>query len=366
MFVGNGFISELKAKFLVNKHTGQFFEDVLDRGHQVTCFQFHKAMVEDEGLNNLFLDSNIDVKTVKMWESNKYTKLYSYFKLLLSAAVAIPKYDFVYIFYPGNVPYLMIALCIVLRKNYGLYVRGQHDIESRMGRIFISRAHFCLTVSPLLGERIALANENVSTIAPMMDFDLTDILESKPTRHDRPLMRCIFVGRVERRKGIYEFADAIIALDNADVYFEYDIVGGGEDLEDVRRILEGVAGVRFHGQVGDSTLLKQLYHSSDILIFPSHDEGFPRVLYEAMMYRVLVITTMVGGISAVMQSEYNCLGIQPKASQTIYDRLVEISAAGYRADRLLDNGTDTVKEIFGGSRRPHIELFCREIADLGK
>ncbi len=54
--------------------------------------------------------------------------------------------------------------------------------------------------------------------------------------------------------------------------------------------------VDFVGYVNDVAKLKAFYEAADVFVLPTLGEGFPRVLYEAMMSGVPVVASDIGGI----------------------------------------------------------------------
>src|SRR5690606_31957169 len=108
--------------------------------------------------------------------------------------------------------------------------------------------------------------------------------------------------------------------------------------------------INFKGAVFDTQKIKDFYLKADIYILPTYHEGFPRTLYEAMIYGTPIITTFVGGIPYLMKDKFNCLKIEPKSVESIVDALV-YSINNY--EKMLDcakNAQTTVKPIIRSSR----------------
>ena len=73
------------------------------------------------------------------------------------------------------------------------------------------------------------------------------------------------------------------------------------------------------------TDLMRFYRKAHIFIFPSYHEGFPRVLYEAMINSLPIVTTMVGGISGRMVDGENCIGIPAKSAGAIVEAVERVT-----------------------------------------
>jgi glycosyltransferase involved in cell wall biosynthesis len=108
--------------------------------------------------------------------------------------------------------------------------------------------------------------------------------------------KLIFVGRYERRKGVEELLPVIRKL-KSDYDFEFDFVGNIPGRK--RKQLEGI---RYHGVVSDPIRLQELLRSCDVLVCPSHSEGMPNVIMEAMACGLAVIATDVGAVSEMVSS----------------------------------------------------------------
>lgn len=118
-----------------------------------------------------------------------------------------------------------------------------------------------------------------------------------PRRRDLVL----FLGRIERRKGIFDLLDAISALRTSVPAVRLVCAGGG-DIESVARYAERLG-------IGDAVSLpgwvapperQSLMDRAAVYVQPSYTEGLPMGLLEAMAAGLPVIATEVGGIPDVV------------------------------------------------------------------
>lgn len=81
------------------------------------------------------------------------------------------------------------------------------------------------------------------------------------------------------------------------VRFNLIMAGDGPELEDCKKYVtkHSLPRVTFTGYV-DGLAKHNCYSCSDILFFPSHTEGLPCVIMEAMSYGLAIVTRPVGGI----------------------------------------------------------------------
>ena len=152
-----------------------------------------------------------------------------------------------------------------------------------------------------------------------------------------------------------------------------DFVGGAspEEEADLLRLAADLGiekHITLYGHLTDSEKLKQRYITADVFAFPSfYREGFPRVLYEAMMHGLPIVTTRMPGIEGFLVDGRNCLYCKARdpidLSKTI-ERLVidpnlavKLGLAGHR----------TVEELFQGfEQHSHAEQVIALVEDLVK
>ena len=113
--------------------------------------------------------------------------------------------------------------------------------------------------------------------------------------------------------------------------------------------------VKFTGSVYNSDEIKEYYKNSDIYILPTYHEGFPRTLYEAMIFGIPIITTFVGGIPTLMKDDFNCKEIKPKSVESIVEILTYAMNNYPKMGELAKNGTNTVAKIIDSNRLTHAQ-----------
>lgn len=109
--------------------------------------------------------------------------------------------------------------------------------------------------------------------------------------------RFLFIGRYERRKGIEELHHVISTTD-FDLPIEFHFVG---PIPASKRIKK--EGVVYHGEIKAREELIKIIDQCHILLCPSHAEGMPNVIIEAMSRRLAVIATKVGAVEAMLPKQ---------------------------------------------------------------
>jgi glycosyltransferase involved in cell wall biosynthesis len=122
-----------------------------------------------------------------------------------------------------------------------------------------------------------------------------------PDRSRRDSVQFLFLGRIGDRKGAFELLDAYRALPARSRAAARLVFAGDGRVEELRRrAAEMGPDVVVHNWL-DREESNSLLAASDVLVLPSHHEGVPMAILEAMAYGLPVIATPVGGIPDVIQ-----------------------------------------------------------------
>tara|TARA_R110002033_G_C3896269_1_gene239483 strand:+ start:9778 stop:10920 length:1143 start_codon:yes stop_codon:yes gene_type:complete len=111
---------------------------------------------------------------------------------------------------------------------------------------------------------------------------------------NKNVVRFIFVGRAERRKGIKEINEVLNKIKDF-TSFEFHFVGPIEESEQIRN-----ANITYHGAIYDANTLRSILDKMDILVCPSYSEGMPNVIMEGMARGCAIIATDVGAVNAMV------------------------------------------------------------------
>jgi glycosyltransferase involved in cell wall biosynthesis len=151
---------------------------------------------------------------------------------------------------------------------------------------------------------------------------------------DRDTRRLVFVGNFYPVKGADVLLRACHRLRQLGVAFEVDLVGQGPEGHTLRKLvrqlgLEGVVG--FRGSMPQAELA-DWYRAADVFVLPSHSEGVPNVLLEAMACHTPYVATNVGGIPEIHVPEVGRL-VPPNDPRALAATIAaELAAAPRDAD----------------------------------
>lgn len=116
----------------------------------------------------------------------------------------------------------------------------------------------------------------------------------KPTG---PIIKFVYLGRYERRKGVEELNSALKQLPE-NLNFEFHFIGPIPKEKQIsnKKII-------YHGENRDKNELNALLQSGDVLVCASWSEGMPNVILEAMANGLTVLATNVGATNLLVNEK---------------------------------------------------------------
>jgi glycosyltransferase involved in cell wall biosynthesis len=135
----------------------------------------------------------------------------------------------------------------------------------------------------------------------------------------------VVVGRLSQEKGQADLIHAFIALSAAvsEPRLRLLLIGDGPDRPALEALAQP-AGARIVF-AGYSANPWPLFNAADIFVLPSHSEGSPLVVLEAMDAGLPIVATRVGGVPEVLIHEETALLVnpsEPAALRNALERLV--------------------------------------------
>ena len=158
--------------------------------------------------------------------------------------------------------------------------------------------------------------DNVAVVGNGVDADLFQPDRGGDERY------VLFVGRLDYPKGVPDLIKAAKPIvKNHDI--EFVITGKGPQREQYERMVEQAGltdHVTFTGFVTRERQI-QLYQNATVFTLPSHYEGLPTVLLEAMACGAPVVATDVGGCPEVIDHGENGLLVSPGDPAALSDAI---------------------------------------------
>jgi len=158
--------------------------------------------------------------------------------------------------------------------------------------------------------------------------------------------KLIFVGRLIACKGISFLIKSFKMLLNSGIHAKLYLLGSGEEENSLRDLIcnqEIEENVVFLGYRSNPLAIMR---KMDLLILPSKEEGFGRVLLEAMGVGVAVIGTKVGGIPEIIDNEVNGLLVPYGDVLALKEAILRVLNDGTLKRRIINAGFCTLQSRF--------------------
>jgi glycosyltransferase involved in cell wall biosynthesis len=252
---------------------------------------------------------------------------------------------------------IFILIALAARKPVVLHLHGAEfntfyhrecgPLRKRFVRFVLEHVRVVIVLSAHWDERIgAIAPRSRRAIVSNPFPAGVDDGGSAPRREDALL----FLGRFGVRKGIFDLLQALAIVRTRFPNVRL-LCGGDGDVAGVRtraRELGIEQSVEILGWVSGAAK-QQVLAEATVYVLPSHAEGLPMGVLEAMAAGAPVVATCVGGIPDAVEDEVDGLLVEPGDVDALADRIV----------RLL--GDASLRATFAAkARRKVVERFSPE------
>ena len=247
---------------------------------------------------------------------------------------------------------------------------------------FFGKLHGRITVSDCARDFVAEHfHADYRVIPNGIDFERFSEPRPRLARFDDGRPNVLFVGRLEKRKGLSYLLRAWGRVHEEAPEARLIVVGGGGGLKHYRSFVGDRDDIVFTGKVSDEEIL-DYYHTADVFCAPSTGgESFGIVLLEAMAAGKAIVTTSIPGYSEVVAHGVEGLLVPPKNGESIADALLlllnnselraRLGAEGRRsaeryawpriAEQVLDYYGETIhrRKLLRALRRPRFRRVRR-------
>ena len=157
------------------------------------------------------------------------------------------------------------------------------------------------------------------------------------------ILRFLFLGRYERRKGIEELNDAILLLVSKEQKrkVEFHFIGPIPQEKHLQN-----KAVIFHGEIRDKVKLTAAIKNCDVLICPSWSEGMPNVILEAMANGLTVIATDVGAVNVLVNDKTGYLITNSNSVEILHAIETVCNSTNTDINEKKQNALNYIKESF--------------------
>jgi glycosyltransferase involved in cell wall biosynthesis len=157
------------------------------------------------------------------------------------------------------------------------------------------------------------------------------------------ILRFLFLGRYERRKGIEELNDAISTIVSKEQKqkIEFHFIGPIPQEKHLQN-----KAVIYHGEIRDKVKLTAAIKNCDVLICPSWSEGMPNVILEAMANGLTVIATDVGAVNVLVNDKTGYLITNSNSVEILHAIETVCNSTNENINVKKQNALNYIKESF--------------------
>jgi N-acetyl-alpha-D-glucosaminyl L-malate synthase BshA len=178
----------------------------------------------------------------------------------------------------------------------------------------------------------------------------------------------LFIGRLTRLKGVFDLVKAF-----ADLTKRYQarllLVGDGAGRQNVSDCIEQLdlgQQVKFVGRI-DHASIPEWLNAADILVLPSHGEGLPNAVLEAMSSERAVVASDVGGIPELITDGVNGLLVPPAEPRALSTAISSLITDPGSCQQMGRRGRETVLERFTWDRHAaEVYATYRDVISRGE
>lgn len=171
-------------------------------------------------------------------------------------------------------------------------------------------------------------------------------------------------------KGHKELIEVVSILKKKGINISVKFVGDGEFVPDFQKYAKSLNAedrVSFIGRIPDRETMRKTLRDSDLFVFPTHGEGLPRVLIEAMAVGLPCISTRINGIPELLDDELmvevgDVEGLVKKIETLISDPILMTEVSRKSVDKAQEYREDVLqkrRKVFYDKLRKYCEIYSK-------
>ena len=320
---------------------GSFIDEAKDGsvgGQMFACRSILNSQISAR-VNFLLIDSTVDTVPIPPL-SKRFFKIFPRFFLLFKYLLT-KKVDKVLIFSSTGPSFIEKGLAVIVCKLFFKKVifapcSGLMKDAVKKSALFRSYVRFILRISDKVicqSESWKVFYKNIYSrndqkfIVILNWIDLHEYIENNPVYHNKSdhAHMLLFLGWIEEYKGIFDLIEAINLIKDKISGLKVDIYGSGKaEKLAVKKCRDyGLQHICIFKGRANQVVRFEALASADFYVLPSHAEGFPNALLEAMASGLPSIASNVGGVSEIIITNKTGMLVEPgdvvALSQAIYE-----------------------------------------------
>ena len=174
----------------------------------------------------------------------------------------------------------------------------------------------------------------------------------------------LFLGYIGHRKGIYDLVEAVDLLKVKGVKGFRITVGGNGEVDKLRTLIADKGLNEYFKVIGwvSGEQKYELLKKSQLLLLPSHNEGLPIAILEALSSGLAVLSTRVGGIPDAIRDERYGLLVNPGQPEELANAISRY----LDTDDLIETVARNARKLYDSaySSKTNVKLIRSVIDDL--
>ena len=221
--------------------------------------------------------------------------------------------------------------------------KGIYDLS--LGRYLLMNASKMIALTEDQIEQYTKRGGDKSRIAVIPNaIDLEKYMSCENPAKDKSGKSLLFVGRLEKYKGIQDVVGMMPALLASEPDVRLTIVGGDsgfrQELEGLSKRLGVSDNIVFTGEVSSEDLLEK-YREADIFVLPSRMEGFGIVLLEAMASGLPCVAYSIPSVRTLI--EHGKTGLLAENEKEFFESILCLLKNDCIRSRIRESGLEYVK-----------------------
>jgi glycosyltransferase involved in cell wall biosynthesis len=194
--------------------------------------------------------------------------------------------------------------------------------------------------------RISVLPNSIDPVHPATAIEIEDLRRRLGLPPSEKVI--LSIGRFSSEKAQADLVPAALSLRRRcpDLPFRVVLVGDGPERERVREAVTAAAMDERFLFAGYQTDVRAFYGMADLFVLPSHSEGCPNVLLEAMAFGVPIAATSVGGVPETVDHNATALLTGPADPEALAGALHRILREPGLASALAAAGRESVRKRF--------------------
>jgi len=233
-------------------------------------------------------------------------------------------------------------------------------------KVFFERVNKIIAVSQGLKKQFLMDHPNRESKVEVI-YNGVDAKLFKPGDSKYPIFTVLYIGRMDREKGVDLVIKAVEILKTRGVKTKAKLIGHGINIDELKRYSKEQKvddRIEFLGQIENEKLIAY-YQQSHVFLLPTRrNEGHPMTISEALCCGLPVIATRKGGLAELIEDNRNGFFVKDNDPIDIADKLQSIISDSQMLKDFSKNARKIAEKKF--SRDAMIHRYLEVLNDLVK